>query len=139
MQLALLDDREIIIAEASKRVGARLPAGSTINDRIARYDALRAYDSLRGKITAHGGYIGPDNKQSTTLTGFSITINKMIKKVFGKPVGSMTTERDLIALTRIREAVSLAISRGERLELTRRNIKDKIQATIEQCYEIYGE
>ena len=139
MQLALFDDRESIIAEASKRVGAKLPAGTRIEDRIARCDALRAHEQLRAAITAHGGYVDPDDKASTSFKGITITINKNIRKVFGKPVRSMMSELDLIVLTRIREAVALAIARGERQRMTRTDIKKKIRAAIENCYDIYSE
>ncbi|MEI6315818.1 MAG: hypothetical protein WCO89_13175 [Syntrophus sp. (in: bacteria)] len=139
LQLALSDDMESIIAEASKRVGAKLPTGTSIEDRIARCDALRAYEQLRALITKHGTYVGPDNKASTNLKGMTLRINIMIKNVIGKPVGALTTEHELMILTRIREAVALAIAKGERQRMTRTVIKEKIRAAIENCYDIYSE
>jgi len=141
-QLALdlfQDDRLSLLAEAEKRIGAKLPAAATTDARIARYEGLRAHALLWEVLAAHHEYVGPDGQAAANRQGLAITINKSIKKIFGKAVGTMATERDLIVLTRIREAVALAITRGERQGLNRSEIRLLVRTAIHNCYDLYGE
>jgi len=139
LALDLFDDRLVLLAEAEKRIGAKLPAAATTDARIARYEGLRAHALLWEVLAAHQDYVGPDGKAAANRQGLAITINKSIKKIFGKAVGTMITERDLIVLTRIREAVALAIVRGEKQSLDRSEIRRLIRTTIQNCYVLYGE
>lgn len=104
---------------------------------VAKISATIAMHRLLDTITQHSEYIGEDGKAATSKGGFAIQINSKIKVLFGKSIDELVTEKDIIVLRNIRDAVAWKIQEGEQKKLNRSEIKKIVYTTIEAIYNIY--
>jgi len=104
---------------------------------IAKISATIAMHRLLDTITKHSDYVGEDGKAATSKGGFAIQINSKIKQLFGKPIDELVTEKDIIVLRNIRDAVAWKIQECEDNKINRSEIKKHVYSTIDAVYKIY--
>ena len=126
------------LKKMSKAAKTKMPATASDEALIERYLSLRAYQSILNAITDHGKYESPDGKNQTSAKGFSININKKVKKLFNCGVKELIEFEDVQTLTRMREAAARAILRGEKLMEVHDQIKADTYEALEAAFKLYS-
>jgi len=117
----------LLLSLAAKK-NVLIPGNST-SAIIARLDAILADELVKMAVTDHKNYIDEEGSLSTSAAGLMIQINKHIKAAYGVKAADMNEDQSR-HLALLRADIAGIIVKGEKMGLTRQEIKNRIYEAI---------
>jgi hypothetical protein len=97
---------------------------------VVRYLSKQANVSRKERVAKFAHYVGSDGVGSTSPAGMVMFISSAIKRTFGCSVEEMN-QQQLIALIGLEAAIEQIIDNGEKQQLPRSEIRQRIKDVIE--------